>query len=181
MAAVIEANVPVTARVISGVVRTYSHDVDTLVMLDHVVKNDLGLDQRPCALNGRASLVLEDPGLRIVSEHGEGQEWLTQEVVGLLPFTDGVLDFLPSPSWQEQLSWEADPRDPLVWSRDGRRVAWFERFFGPPRDVWPGDFVHRQPVLGRWVCAVEEWQRIAEIMGKPIRRTREKLGRIVKH
>jgi hypothetical protein len=101
-----------------------------------------------------------------------GQEWLTQTVGGLSPFLDATLDFFPGRVWGDVLSWEPDAHDPLVWMRDGRRVAWFERVRGPVRHIHGGDFVYRQPTVARWVCVADEWQRMTDIVGLPRRRVR---------
>ena len=55
-----------------------------------------------------------------------------------------------------------------MWTRNGQKVAWFERRSGPTRRVYGQDFVHRQPVLNRWVCKAEEWERLAGLIGRAL-------------
>src|SRR5450755_1438350 len=95
------------------------------------------------------------------------QEWLTRAVGGLFMFTDATLDFFSAQLWSELFAWNPVPNNPLVWTRSGREVAWFERRLGPYRHISPGDFVYRQPVLARWTCAEDEWERISGLFPQP--------------
>jgi len=176
LAAAMEADVDPSVRMIAGVIRTFSHKRDVMVSVDHVVPlgSDHSDDQRPSILNGRAALAFEAPGSVIAHPGARDQEWLTQAVGGLLPFVDATLDFFPGRVWRDRLSWEPNAHDPLAWTREGRRVAWFERVKGPVRHIYPGDFVYRQPTVARWLCLGDEWKRIADVLGLPRRRVRAK-------
>ncbi len=157
---------------IAGTLRTFSPRQDVTVSVDHVVyrRANAAPDRRGAVLNGRSSFVWDLGETPIAQPAGRGQAWLTQLVGGLMPFADGTLDFFPTRLWKESLTWEPDPSDPLSWNREGRRVAWFERLHGPIRRIYPQDYFHRQPTLGRWVCLAAEWGRCEQLIGPPVRR-----------
>ena len=171
LGAIIEADLETSVRLIGGVVRIFSDKWDVKATLDHVIylTPDQDEDRRPSVLAGRASFSLEEQSTMIRSQGAKDQIWLTQFDGGLLPFVDATLDLFPGRCWKD-LGWVPDPRDPLVWRRDGNRVAWFEKVLGPVRTIYPSDFVYRQPTVARWVCTSDEWLRIAEIFGDPQRR-----------
>ncbi len=171
---VTQVDLDASVRLIAGNVRTYSRDWDVMASVDHVVPRGTAgsEDQRSSVLNGKASLALEDPAEVILRGGASDQTWLTMVVGGLMPFIDATLDFLPSEIWQSQLSWVPDARNPLIWTREGRRVAWFERLRGPVRSIYPGDLIYRQSILARWICVEDEWHRIEDIVGPPRRRVR---------
>jgi len=175
----LSADLNESQRLIGGVLLTYSRDLDVRVIVDHVVptRQRASIDHRPSVLNARASLAFEPPGLWITKEGAPDQLWLTSRVGGLLYFTHGTLDLFPSPSWSEQLGWTPMPNDPLVWEREGRRVAWYEQVHGPIRDIYPGDLVYRQPIAGRWLCSATEWDRLVELLGQPERRAEMDVAR----
>ena len=166
-----EADLDPSACLIAGVIRTFSRKSDGKTSADHVVVSERSNseDRRPRILGGRASLAFETPASLICLRGGRGQIWLTQAVGGLLPFLDATLDFFPGWEWRDRLSWEPSSDDPLVWTRAGRRLAWFERLRGPIRNIYPGDFIYRQPTIARWVCLKSEWDRIADLIGPPRR------------
>jgi hypothetical protein len=166
------ADLDESKRLIGGTIRSYSRDLDVRVDVDHMIplRRRSGSDQRPALLNARASLAFEPPKLRITRTEARDQRWLTAQVGGLLYFAHGTLDLFPSPLWSEVLEWVPSVSNPLVWVREGRRVAWFEQLHGPIRDIYPGDLIYRQPIAGRWVCVAEEWDRLAQGLGQPERR-----------
>jgi hypothetical protein len=168
----LSADLNESQRLIGGALLTYSRDLDVRVIVDHVIptRRRASTDHRPSVLNARASLALESPELWITKAGARDQLWLTSRVGGLLYFTHATLDLFPSPSWSEKLDWAPMAKNPLVWERDGRRVAWYEQLHGPIRDIYPGDLVYRQPMAGRWVCSATEWNRLVELLGLPERR-----------
>src|SRR6266404_2722883 len=172
--AIIEADLDPSVRMVGGVIKTFSEKFDASLSVDHVVRSGsaLSLDKNPIVLNARSSLAFED-GRTIIRHPGASDhEWLTQEVGGLLPFVDATLDSFPGRSWLTHLSWEPSAQNPLVWTRDGRPVAWYERSIGPIRHLYPNDFAYRQPSVARWVCLTDEWKRLSEILGTHNRRVR---------
>jgi hypothetical protein len=179
LAALMSADLEPAAKLIAGVLRTFSHTWDVMISVDHVVA--LGRrhneDGRPAVLNGRSSLVFEHPDVLVALPGARNQEWLTRTVGGLLPFVDASLDFFPGGAWKDRLSWEPDTHDPLIWKREGRRVAWFERVHGRLRSVYGEDFVYRQPTVSRWVCTGDEWKRLEAILGSPERRVDPQFAR----
>lgn len=174
LAALMKADLDPSVRMLAGVIRTFSHKWDVMVSVDHVVLSGINYsdERRPSILNGRTTLAFEAPGSVIAHPGARDQEWLTQDVGGLLTFVNATLDFFPGRAWRDRLSWEPNVHDPLAWMREGRRVAWFERVRGPVRHIYAGDFVYRQPTMARWVCVEDEWQRITDIVGPPQRRVR---------
>lgn len=179
LAACAEADLPASVRLIAAAVRTFSRQWDVLVRVDHVVcvGFDHGEDERPSVLNGRSALLADRRAPYIARPGARDQEWLTQEVAGLMPCVDATLDFFPGRCWRARFGWQPDPRDPHVWLLDGHRVAWFERLCGPVRHDYVGDYVYRQPTVARWVCRSDEWNRIGEELGAPHRRLRSEVGR----
>ena len=157
-------------HLIAATLRSFSARWDLTVSIDHVAPLTQGatLNGRPSVLNGRASLSLDDPSVLIASNGARDEEWLTRHVGGLLTFADAQLDFFPGQGWRK-LGWEPDVCNPLIWMRSGQRVAWFERFAGPPRHIFPSGFIYRQPTLARWVCVDDEWARIVATWGQPNR------------
>ena len=167
------ADLDESERLIGGTIRSYSRDLDVRVDVDHMIpltRRFVGSDQRPALLNARASLAFEPPRSRITRTEARDQPWLTAQVGGLLYFAHGTLDLFPSPLWSEVLEWVPSLSNPLVWVREGRRVAWFEQLHGPIRDIHAGDLIYRQPIAGRWVCVAEEWDRLAQVLGQTERR-----------
>jgi hypothetical protein len=175
LAALLAADLGPHVRLVAGKLRTYSNSIDVAVALDHAVQVGAAQadDRRTTVVNGRASAAVGSPGLALMFPGAVGQEWLTAEVGGLIPFGDATLDFFPALSWQERLGWEPDAANPTVWRREGDRVAWFERLRGPTRRIYSGDFVYRQPTIARWVCTAKEWRRIEDLLGVPQRRVRQ--------
>jgi hypothetical protein len=175
LAAMIASDLPPDLRLIAGTFRLFSRKLDVMISVDHAVQSGVGQneDRRPNFLNGRSSLIFESPEELLGFPGARNQEWLTQTVGGLLRFTDATLDFFPAFSWKQRLNWEPEAQNPLIWTRDGRRVAWFERIKGVERRISPGDFMHRQPILSRWVCSADEWKRIENIIGPPQQRIRQ--------
>jgi len=179
LAELLTADLDASRCLIAGAIRTFSRHWDVAVLVDHVVSvgNPPPGDGRPWVLGGRSSLAY-DPSPNLIAIRGtKGQQWLTQSVGGLFPFVDATLDFFPGRAWNQLLGWEPEPRNPLVWVRGGRRVAWFERRKGPARRLFPSDLLHRQPMFGRWVCTKEEWTRIIDTLGFPLRRTRHQTAK----
>ena len=166
-----EADLDPSIRLIAGTIRTYSSKHDVLVSVDHRIMSgpDIRGDDRPSVLNGRASLIFDSPDSMIVHHSLSDQVWLAWDVGGLAAFADATMDFFPSRVWHERLLWNPSAANPLVWMRDGHRVAWFEQIRGPLRHLYPSDFVHRQPYTARWVCQANEWDRLVGILGTPRR------------
>jgi hypothetical protein len=125
-----------------------------------------GSPEPSLVLNARTSLLLRD--FDLISGPGSGNGWLTQGVYGLFPFIDGLVDIFPSPKWQE-LGWKPSPSDPTQWVREGKIVAWYERLLGPVRRIYGGDLIYRHPILTRWVCYTDEWNRLCDHFGEPER------------
>lgn len=174
---VASAALPDTRRLLAGSVRAYSQTNDAAVFVNHLVPLADHVNQhQPSVLNGRLFLGY-DFADAIVGGFRADQEWLTYTVGGLFSFADGITDFFPSPIWRETFGWAPKPDNPLVWTREGREVAWFERRRGPFRRISAGDFVYRQPVLARWTCETAEWERLSKLLRRPpIRATRIDLG-----
>ena len=174
LGAILEADLGEATRLVAGDIQTHSHKKDVRVSVDHSIlaAGTLQRDERPSILNGRASLAYENPDETVARLGSASQLWLTQTVGGLIALAGSVLNFFPGRVWQERLLWEPSAEDPLVWIREGRRVAWFERIRGPVRNIYPGDFSFRQPVMSRWVCDAGEWDRAVSLLGLPRRRVR---------
>jgi hypothetical protein len=157
-------------QVIAGVIKTYSKKLDVLSFQDHgwPLSGDpwplSRQPRRPAVLGGRASAMLE-PSELLCDPGDEGFAWMTADVCGLLPFVDGILDLFPTSYWREHFGWVPRPEDPLTWEREGNRVAWAELLWGPHRHLDPQELIYRQPRALRWVCSVEEWDRVAATIG----------------
>jgi hypothetical protein len=174
------ARVGLTAshHVIAAVVKTYSRTFDVVAHLNHrSALSFSGPDQCPIVLNGRSSFAFSMGD--IASNKGaRDQEWLTQEVGGLIPLAGGCLDLFPGRLWP-RFGWTPLPENPLEWWRAGRKVCWHERLHGPIRRTYGGDFLYRQPILSRWVCRVDEWQEVSkQLPAPPERRFRVEIDRV---
>ncbi len=165
LVAFLRSDLPDDQRVLGGCVTTYSRDWDVKVVMHHCLPSLLQRDaEPPRVLNARTSLLLWD--FEMIFGPGSGVGWLTWGVGGLFPFSDGVVDTFPGPQWR-QLGWQPSPSDPTRWMRDGAVVAWHERLLGPVRRVYGDDLIYRHPALTRWVCTLDEWNRLRGQLGEP--------------
>lgn len=163
---VLEADLPASARLLAGSVSAFSSGWDVEVWMTHAVgRRVLSDDDRPLTLNARSSLLYDDPEALIPDPSGSPNTWIAQQVFGLFVFPDEYLDAFPTPAWRTRLGWSPSRDNPLIWQRDGKRVAWFERLRGPMRHIYPRDFSCRQPLVARWVCSDSEWIRLQEELG----------------
>lgn len=68
----------------------------------------------------------------------------------LINYPHSDLDITPTDHWTTGWGWRPDHSNPLCFlSRDGRLVAWYERWLGPDSTTRR---VCRQPLLNRWVA-----------------------------
>jgi hypothetical protein len=67
---------------------------------------------------------------------------------------------IPARFFQESLKWEPSVENPLMWYKDGRLVAKYERYHGPLDYNWSRRHM-RQPTLSRWVVKADELAAIS--------------------
>jgi hypothetical protein len=165
------SDLPESLHLLAGTIESYSSKWDVRVAVHLAVEHhtDHESNEPPHVLNGRSSIAFQPPNVLIASAEPAGCTWVTRNVGGLFVFPGGTLDIFPGRIWQQELGWRPSP-SPLVWMRDDERVAYFERRLGPVRDINPGDFPSRQPLLGRWVCTSAGWDQIVQLIGTPVRR-----------
>lgn len=161
------SDLPSDRRVLGGSITSFSREWDVKVVMHHHLPRLFGYNsdsEPPRVLSARTSLLVRD--FQMIFGPGSDERWLTWGVSGLFPFVDGVVDTFPSPQWR-RLGWQPSPTDPTRWLRDGSVVAWHERRLGPVRRLYPNDLIYRHPVLSRWVCTVNEWDRLRGQLGEP--------------
>jgi hypothetical protein len=74
------------------------------------------------------------------------------------------VDWVPARAWVQELGWEPDSSNPLIWVKNGRRVARYQRLHGQARRTQ--NYHHRQPVLGRWLVTEAAFENICETIGE---------------
>jgi hypothetical protein len=97
-------------------------------------------------------------------ESTKGRRSLVFGVGSLQRLNNASIVLYPARLWVTELGWAVDPVDPLVWRREGKKVAWYERWHGPLRSI-QGNGQQRQPLLSRWLVTKEEWQRVQVRLG----------------
>lgn len=163
LAALLNSDLPNNVQMLGGSVTSYSRAWDVKVCLHYRLPPRLmGESEPPTVLNARTSLMLRD--FDLIFRPDPVNDWLTWGVGGLFLFIDGAVDVFPSPIWR-QLGWQPSPSDPTRWVREGKIVAWHERLSGPIRQIYHGEPIYRQPLLTRWVCTLDEWNRLKEKLG----------------
>lgn len=75
-----------------------------------------------------------------------------------------MVDLYPARLWKNELGWEPDPSEPLVWRKSGKPVVRYQRIHGPHRWVH-GNGRQRQPILSRWLVTKEAWTDAQRILG----------------
>jgi hypothetical protein len=160
---------PPAARLMCGRLSTYSSNTDVEVTLNHRLapaasRYLIGRGTSPRLLNARSTLLYEEPQALCITRPTAGEQWVAYETWGLMPFVGATLDLFPAPLWRTTFQWTPDLRTPLVWTRQGRQVAWFERRSGQHRQT-SRDSIYRQPVISRWLCAEDEWDRVQSLVG----------------
>jgi len=153
-------------HLLGAVVTTYSDNYDVRVIVEYVHRLDslVSGPARPSVLNGRSVLQFHMDELA-ASPGAEDQLWLTRRIGGLFSLLDASMELFPASEWIDDFSWYPDPLDPTRWLRDGLEVARLERIVGPLRDIGFDDSAHRTPMLTRWVCTTNEWERISRLIG----------------
>ncbi len=165
LVAFLGSDVPADQRVLGGSITSHSSRWDVKVVMHYRLPGPFRGDSEPPRVpNARTSLLLRD--FEMIFGPGSDETWLTWGVSGLFPFIDGVVDTFPSPQWR-RLGWQPSPSDPTRWLRDGAVVAWHERRLGPVRRLYPSDPIYRHPALSRWVCTLDEWNRLTCQLGEP--------------
>jgi len=85
----------------------------------------------------------------------------------LLRLRHAIVELYPAWFWRAELKWAPRPSDPLVWEKNGKVVARFERRHGPLRWIH-GNGLQRQPLLSRWLVTKEAWEEAKGIL-EPVR------------
>jgi hypothetical protein len=75
-----------------------------------------------------------------------------------------TLDLYTTQMWMGEFGWSPSSDDPLVWFKDGRKVAWYERMHGPLRTIYETG-QQRRPIMNRWKVTMEEWKKIQSSLG----------------
>lgn len=82
---------------------------------------------------------------------------------------DSFLQILPARFCRTELGWQPDLCDPLVWVKNGRPVARYQRLHGVPRHSH-GPY-HRQPLLDRWLVKEAAFVELLAALQAPNRKT----------
>lgn len=148
-------------RVIAAELETYSrrHDV-ALHLATGWARDPLAPEasRRPSTFNGRAHLLYGGGGYEPRQSQATG--WLTFRAGGLGMFVHSSLSLVPASIWR-RFGWEPTPTNPLVWVHGETVVARCELLRGPIRDVTQ-DYLHRQPILLRWVLTDDAFRDAEE-------------------
>jgi len=174
-AAVREALVPIASAAIAesecllaAELETYSRSHDVLLYYETGWMKDVlahAARHPPLTFNGRAHLLAGEAGYEPRQSKAVG--WFTFRAGGLGTFIHSNITLMPAGIWRV-FGWEPSVATPLIWMCEKRVVARCELIRGPIRDTVQ-DFLHRQPVLLRWVVDRSAFEAATASIGAPIR------------
>lgn len=119
----------------------------------------------PLTFNGRAHLLYGGGGYEPRQSKTVG--WLTFRAGGLGSFVHANVSMMPAGIWRT-FGWAPSVENPLVWVENGCIVARCEFIRGPIRNT-VREYLHRQPVLLRWVVDGRALDAAAARVGMPFR------------
>lgn len=155
-------------RLLAAEVETYSRKHDVVLHYETGwAKDILAHDAKhpPLTFNGRAHLLYERAGYEPYQSRTAG--WFTFRAGGLGTFVHSNIAVMPASVWR-MFGWQPSPINPLMWTHNDKLVARCELIRGPIRET-AQDFLHRQPVLLRWVVSDSAFEAAAARIGAPIR------------
>jgi len=174
-AAVREALVPIASAAIAesecllaAELETYSRGHDVILYYETGWMKDVlahATRHPPLTFNGRAHLLSGEAGYEPRQSKAAG--WFTFRAGGLGTFIHSNISLMPAGIWR-MFGWEPAVGNPLIWMCEERVVARCELVRGPIRDTVQ-DFLHRQPVLLRWVVDQSAFEAATASIGVPIR------------
>jgi hypothetical protein len=82
---------------------------------------------------------------------------------------NSFLQIVPARLWRTNLGWEPDPRNPLVWLKNGQPVSRYQRLHGIPRHT-NGPY-HRQPIMDRWLVKEAAFAEMLAELHEPQRQS----------
>lgn len=83
----------------------------------------------------------------------------------ILRLSFSTLEIVPAKVLQDQMVWDPQNRNPLVWTKEGREVAKYEIYHGPLEYNWSRRNM-RHSTLSRWVVDADELKRFGYLSSK---------------
>jgi hypothetical protein len=159
-----EHKLPANERVIAGTVEVYStfHDVRYQVWWEsEAAPGEITASRIPTTISARSFCWWLGAWWER-STDGKHRP-LTFVPGGFQRIPDSFVDWVPAQLWVRELHWIPDARNPLVWTKDGRPVARYERLHGAVRNTQR--YHHRQPLLSRWIVTEAGWEGVVDRLG----------------
>ncbi|MEH7761900.1 hypothetical protein V7417_14360 [Bacillus pumilus] len=83
---------------------------------------------------------------------------MTYQTGGVGYFTNQGIMLAPSKVWSDLFNWQSSS-NPRIWiNEEEEEVARLEYIYGPYRELYHGP-VDRQPILQRWVCKKDVFEK----------------------
>ncbi|MBI5551332.1 MAG: ATP-binding protein [Desulfobacterales bacterium] len=138
---------------------TSHYDFEMWYWLEHVRSEGNVASRAPLCPSGRCfQLFLSDR----FEPQPAGRAPLVFFSRSFLSLSFSTLEIIPAKLLQEHLRWEPSAENPLVWHKDGRIIAKYERYHGPLNYNWSRRHM-RKPTLSRWVVSAEELAKIPRL------------------
>ncbi|MCU5764606.1 ATP-binding protein [Bacillus cereus] len=162
----VKAGIKEDEVVLGAVLLTYSSYSDVKFIYNQFLRNeeDYFLQEKQSGLfSGRSfafnNLERYDPFDEL--EWADAQ--MTYGTGGMSNFMNQSFLISPSTLWNDLFNWSPSPENTRIWLHEGEEVARMEYMHGPFRELYGGR-IDRQPILQRWVCKREAYEKVTKAL-----------------
>ncbi|UDF17179.1 ATP-binding protein [Bacillus pumilus] len=147
--------------ILGAILLTYSYKHDVVYSYHQILDKEYLLTKRvelSRVYSGRTYGFYENGRFDPLYEYPNTSIQMTYQTGGVGYFTNQGIMLAPSKVWSDLFNWQPSS-NPRIWiNEEEEEVARLEYIYGPYRELYHGP-VDRQPILQRWVCKKDVFEK----------------------